>query len=78
MSDLKMPIIHYARNARAFMFFGLVSDILGPSGQEKVLIDGEFSQKSKFIEKTTIFGQERGARGKKRARTRAHQMLQMT
>ena len=78
MSDLIMPIIHYARNARAFTFFGLVSDILGPKGRERVLIDGKFSQKSKSIEKTTVFGRKRGAREKKRARTRAYQMLQMT
>ena len=58
---------------RGFWFFGLIFFILGPGGRESVLNDVKFSQASKTIEKTTIFGRERGAREKKRARTRAHQ-----
>ena len=78
MSDLKMPLYHYARNARAFMFFGHISNILGPSGRQRVLNDVEFSQKSNSIEKITLFGRERCAR-EKNARVRARtKMLQMT
>ena len=73
-----MPIFHYARNARAFIFFGHISNILGPDGRERVLNDVEFSQTSKSIEKNTFFGRERGAR-EKNARVRARtKMLQMT
>ena len=77
-SDLRMSLFTTHARTRGFWFFGLIFFILGPGGRESVLNDVEFSQASKTIEKTTIFGRERGAR-EKNARVRARtKMLQIT